>query len=132
MQKKPKKELTTREKEREAANAAGEAKREKEKAARRANADKQRRHRESLKAQGYKARLVWEKPLEAGWVKTATPVIRESSLNIAENNPAIKEILERLSGTFIYECKKQGIPEKTWDPVYRDFLTLIKPLGGNE
>jgi hypothetical protein len=85
-----------------------------------------------MKAQGYKARLVWEKPMEAGWIKVAAPVIREGSLHVTENNPTIKEILGRLSGTFISECKKQGISEKTWNPVYRDFLTLIKPLEGNE
>jgi hypothetical protein len=36
-----------------------------------------------MKAQGYKAKLIWEKPLEAGWVRTAVPVIHESSVNIA-------------------------------------------------
>jgi hypothetical protein len=33
-------------------------------------------------------------------------VIRENSLNIAANNPAMKEVLKRLFGTFIYECEK--------------------------
>ena len=77
--------------EREAANREGEQRRKKEKAARQANAEKQKRYRESMKAQGYKAKLVWEKPPEAGWVRTPVPVIRESSLNIAANNPAMKE-----------------------------------------
>jgi hypothetical protein len=116
----------------EAANREGEQRRKKEKAARQANAEKQKRYRESMKAQGYKARLVWEKPLETGWVRTAAPVIRESSINIAAANPAMKEVLDRLSGTFIHECKKRKIAEKVWEPVYRDLLLLIKPLGLEE
>jgi hypothetical protein len=85
-----------------------------------------------MKAQGYKAKLVWEKPLETGWVRAAAPVIHESSLNIASNNPAMKEALSRLSGMFIQECKRQKIAEKIWEPVYRDLLHLIKPLGIEE
>jgi hypothetical protein len=81
-----------------------------------------------MKSQGYKAKLVWEKPLETGWVRAVAPVVRESSLNIAANNPAMKGVLDRLSDTFIYECKRQKIAEKTWKPVYRDVLTLLKPL----
>jgi hypothetical protein len=50
----------------EAANQGAEQCRKKEKASRQANAEKQRRYRQSMKAQGYKAKLVWEKPLEAG------------------------------------------------------------------
>jgi hypothetical protein len=56
-------------------------------------------------------------------------VIRESSLNIAADNPAMKKALDRLSGTFIHECERQKIAEKTWKPVYRDLLALLKPLG---
>ncbi|MDR2072771.1 MAG: hypothetical protein LBP60_04985 [Spirochaetaceae bacterium] len=114
---------------REAANREAEQRREKEKAARKANAEKQKRYREGMKAQGYKARLIWEKPLESGWVRAASPVIRKSSLNIAADNPAMKEVLGKLSGTFIYECKRQKIAERVWKPVYRDVLTLLKPLG---
>jgi hypothetical protein len=114
---------------REAANREGEQRRKKEQAARKANAEKQRRYRESMKAQGYKAKLVWEKPLEAGWVRAAVPVVRESSLDIASKNPAMKEVLGRLSGTFILECKKRKIAEKVWEPVYRDLLNLLNPLG---
>jgi hypothetical protein len=114
---------------REAANREAEQRREKEKAAREANAEKQKRYRESMKAQGYKAKLVWEKPLESGWVRVAVPVIRESSFNIAAHNPAMKETLGRLSDTFISECKRQKIAEKVWKPVYRDLLSLLKPLG---
>jgi len=48
-----------------AANAAGEARREKEKAARQANAEKQKRHRESMKAAGFKQVLRWALPCPA-------------------------------------------------------------------
>jgi hypothetical protein len=115
--------------EREAANREAEQRREKEKAVREANAEKQKRYREGMKARGYKAKLIWEKPLESGWVRAGAPVIRESSLNIAAHNPAMKETLGRLSDTFISECKRQKIAEKVWKPVYRDVLTLLKPLG---
>jgi hypothetical protein len=113
----------------EAANREAEERREKEKAAREANAEKQKRYRESMKAQGYKAKLVWEKPLETGWFRASAPVICESSFNIAANNPAMKEVLEGLSGTFISECKRRKMAEKAWKPVYGDLQTLLKPLG---
>jgi hypothetical protein len=116
----------------EAANREAEQRREKEKSARKANAEKQKRYRESMKAQGYKAKLIWEKPPETGWVRAPAPVIRESSLNIAADNPAMKEVLDRLSGTFIRECEKQKMAEKVWKPVYKDLLNLLKPLGIEE
>jgi hypothetical protein len=115
---------------REAANWKAEQRREKEEAARRANAGKQKRYRESMKAQGYKAKLIWEKPLEPGWVKPAAPVIRESSLDVAATDPAIKDVLKDLCGAFITACEKRGIPKDTWEPIYRDILTLLKPLVG--
>jgi hypothetical protein len=113
----------------EAANQEAEQRWKKEKASRQANAEKQRRYRQSMKAQGYKAKLIWEKPLEAGWVKVEAPIIRENSLEITGNNPEIGEVLHGLFGKFIFECKKQGISEERWRPVYRDFQTLLKPLG---
>jgi hypothetical protein len=115
---------------RKAANREAERRREKEETARRANAGKQKRYRESMKAQGYKAKLIWEKPLEFGWVRTAAPVIRENSLNVAATDPVIKEVLEDLCGAFITACEKRGIPKEAWEPVYRDLLTLLKPLAG--
>ena len=96
---------------------------------RKANANKQRRYRESMKAQGYRARLVWDKPLNAGWTRTATPVIRESSINVANSNPAIGEVFEYLCGVFITNCEKKKISKATWEPVYKDFLALLKPFG---
>jgi hypothetical protein len=116
----------------EAANREAEERRKKGKSVRQANAEKQKRYRESMKAQGCKAKLIWEKPLESGWVRAAAPVIRESSLNIAVNNQAMKEVLDGLSDMFIHECERQKIAEKVWKPVYRDLLTLLKPLGIEE
>jgi hypothetical protein len=85
-----------------------------------------------MKAQGYTAKLIWEKPLEPGWVMTAAPVIRESSLGSAGSNPAIREVLEDLGGAFITACEKRGVPKDIWEPVYRDLLTLLKPLAGEQ
>jgi hypothetical protein len=98
---------------------------EKEKKARKANAQKQKRYRESMKAQGYHTRLVWEKPLESGWVRAAAPVIRECSLNTVRDNPAVREVLENLSFTFISDCKKKEIPKEAWEPVYRNIQALL-------
>ena len=100
--------------------------------ARQANAEKQKRYRDSMKAQGYRARLIWEKPLDTGWVRTAAPVIRKSSIDTAKNNPAIREALESLYGSFIVECVKNNIPKKEWDPVYRDLQVILKPLFAEE
>ena len=92
----------------------------KDEKARKANAEKQKRYRKSMKAQGYHTRLIWEKPLESGWVRAAAPVIRESSLNIIRDNPAVKEVLEDLIVTFAVDCERNKIPKEVWDPVYRD------------
>jgi hypothetical protein len=115
----------------EAANQEAEQRWKKEKASRQANAEKQRRYRQSMKTQGYKAKLIWEKPLEAGWVKAEAPIIRENSLAVTGNNPEMGKVLYGLFGRFISECKKQGIPEEIWKPVYQDFQTLLRPLGVN-
>jgi hypothetical protein len=103
--------------------------RDKSKAARQANAEKQKRYRQSMKAQGYTTKLIWEKPLETGRVRTAVPIIHESSVNIAFKNQDFREILETMVGSFIRGCERKDIPEKTWRPVYEDIMNLIKPLG---
>ena len=103
---------------------------EKEQKARKANAQKQKRYRASMKAQGYRTRLIWEKPLKSGWVRAAAPVIRERSLNTVRDNPAVREVLENLSFTFISDCKKKDIPQEAWEPIYRDIQVLLKPLLG--
>jgi len=98
------------------------------KKARQANAEKQKRYRESMKAQGYKARLVWEKPLGQGQIRTAVPVIREASLNIVRSNPTIREALENLRETFRRDCEKEQIQKEMWNPIYRDIQVLLKPF----
>ena len=50
-------------------------------------------------------------------------------MGIAKSNLAIGEVLEGLYGTFIWACERKGIPKEAWEPVYRDILTLLKPLG---
>jgi len=67
-------------------------------------------------------------PYNKAWVKAAAPVIRESSLGIAGNNSAIREVLEDHSGAFIVNCEKNKIPKEVWGPVYRDIQALLKPL----
>jgi hypothetical protein len=129
MAKKTEREKIRQELERETANREGEARREREKAVRLKNAEKQRRFRQSMKAQGYRAKLIWEKPLASGMVAVATPVIHESSVGIAQRSPEMDVLLHHLAGTFLKECEDQGISRKVWYPVYKDFQTLIKPLG---
>jgi hypothetical protein len=50
---------------RDAANREGEARREKERQVRRANAEKQKRFREGMKAEGFKQVLLWALPCSA-------------------------------------------------------------------
>ena len=100
----------------------------KEKKARQANAEKQKRYRESMKAKGCRARLIWEKPLDTGWVRLAAPVIRKGSLGIAKSNPVIGEIIENMYGSFIVDCGKKKIPKSVWEPVLKDIQVLLKPL----
>jgi hypothetical protein len=111
-----------------AANAAGEARREKEKKDRRANAEKQKRHRESMKAAGYKQVLTWEKPLPSGQVK-AHAVIHESSLDIAGKNPEIKKALFYCLAGFLRDMKEKKIPGGVWKDVYNDMQELLRPFG---
>ena len=49
-----------------AANAAADARREKEKQARQKNAEKQKRFRDNMKAEGYKRVTLWDAPSPAG------------------------------------------------------------------
>jgi hypothetical protein len=101
---------------------------EKDKKARQANAVKQKRYRESMKAQGYRARKNKEKPLDFGWVRTAAPVIQKCSIDSTKNNPVIKEALDNIGWGFIMACEKKNISKKVWEPVYRDIQVLLKPL----
>jgi hypothetical protein len=124
-----KKKKSSREPEQEKINIAEKQRQDKARAARHANAEKQKRYRQSMKAQGYKAKLIWEKPLETGWVRTEVPVIHESSVNIAIKNQDMREILEYMTWSFISNCEKKGIQRKIWRPVYEDIMNLIKPFG---
>lgn len=143
-----------------AANAAGEARRQVARDTRQANADKQKRYRESMKADGFKQTLTWdipcpaavkasmaaagfrqvaawEKPLPhhyerkkalpSGMVKIAVP-IRESSLGIAGKSPEVLAAVKKLKADAwgLYDKKK------ITDAVYRDILSLLLPLGGDE
>jgi hypothetical protein len=101
---------------------------EKKKKTRKANAEKQKRYREGMKAQGYRARLVWEKPLDDGWVRLQAPVLRKNTLDSVKNNPAMQEVLEVFCGAFIRCCEHKKIPKKTWMPVYNDIQVLLEPL----
>jgi len=105
-----------------------EVSKEKIKRARQVNTEKQKRYRESMKAQGFKARLVWEKPLGSGQIRAAAPVIREASLSIVRSNPTIREVLENLCETFKMDCERKQIQKEVWNPVYRDIQVLLKPF----
>jgi hypothetical protein len=159
MAKKLKKELTAQEKEREVANAAGEAKREREKAARETNAEKQQRHRDRMKEDGAKQALLWYYPLPpevqaalrdknykmtTAWEKSlpryeskgssktdlrVAVKIQESSLGIAEHNPEIKAALDSLKGSFILSMNEKKVPDKQWNFVYKSIVDLLSYFG---
>jgi hypothetical protein len=115
--------LTGQAKEREATNATGVAGWENEKAARQANAAKQKRYRESMKAQGYKAHLIWEKPLPPGTVK-ASACIHESSRGIANDKDSGKPLYDL--GLAVFRLYKENRISKE---LYQDIQELLKPLG---
>jgi hypothetical protein len=111
--------------EREAANRAGGAKQEKARDARQANAEKQRRYRKNMKAQGYHAVLAWEKPIPPDMVKVSA-IIHKSSLDIAGRK-------DTEAGQFIHHLYDEVLighqKRKISDDTYRDILSLLTPLG---
>jgi hypothetical protein len=107
--------LTDLQSELEAANAAG--------IARQANADKQRRYRESMKAQGYKAHLTWEKPLQPGMVRTSAS-IHESSRGIANDKDGGQPLYDL--GLAVFRLYKEN---RITGELYQDIQELLKPLG---
>jgi len=133
-----------------AANAAGEARRLKEKKARRQNADKQRRFRESMKSQGYKAVMLWDFPVPSdkriaaqgfrkvpAWERTSEGKskgstirfavrIREYSLNAAVKYPKIKKVLESAAASLAVALG--DTPEERG--IYLDYLEMVKLIGG--
>jgi hypothetical protein len=117
--------LTPQDLEREAANREGEARREKAKKIRQANAEKQKRYRDSMKAQGYHAVLTWEKTLPPDMVKVSA-IIHKDSLGIAdrEDNEA-RRFIRNLWGEVLMQYQEKKIPKD----VYRDIMDLLKPLG---
>ncbi|MDR1902484.1 MAG: hypothetical protein LBQ88_09420 [Treponema sp.] len=117
------KKRTAQETEREAANREGEAGREKAQKARQANAGKQKRYRESMKAQGYHAVLTWEKPLPPDMVKVSA-IIHKSSLGIADRE-------DKETGRFIKDLWDFVLIHRREMPkdLYQDILNLVKPLG---
>jgi hypothetical protein len=113
-----------------AANAAGEARREKEAAARRSNAEKQKRFRDSMKAQGYREVKAWEKPLSPGLVKIPAAVIREETAGICERDETAKAAVHSMMIAFFTSMRgeNENISPEGWN-IYRDIETLLSPLG---
>ena len=137
-----------------AANAAADARREKEKQARQKNAEKQKRFRDNMKAEGYKRVTLWDAPSPAGqpgrmagmgyrqvpaWEMpqkntdkksraTMVPLavrIRESSLHVGARSPKVQAALKKAMGTMA--AALGDTPEGK--AVYNDFLELIALLG---
>jgi len=124
---------------------------EKESEGRRKNAEKQKRFRDSMKAEGYRRVTLWGLPSPAdkrlsgagfrqvpAWeipqknaekscaAKIALAVrIRESSMNAAARSPEVKKALAAVAGEFLSAIG--NAPEGK--AVYNDFLELIAPLG---
>jgi hypothetical protein len=158
MAKKKEKELTAAEIERNISNKESEVQREKEKAAKKYQADKQRRLRENMKAAGLKQVLTWDcpiapalresmegagfhpapawekslphkrRPLPPGVVKIAIS-IRETSLDIANKNPEVRDAIDTTLYTFLNVLEKSGLAREVWVDIYKDFQELLKPLG---
>jgi ABC-type oligopeptide transport system substrate-binding subunit len=133
-----------------AANAAGEAMREKEKQDRQKNAEKQKRFRESMKAEGYRRVTLWDMPSPAdkrmagmgyrkvpAWellrgkteksraVKVTLAVrIRESSLHAGARLPQVQEAVKKAGREFL-KAVGEGPEGKA---VYNDFIELAALL----
>jgi hypothetical protein len=121
------KKKTAQEIERDRLNKEYEERRERDKAARRANAEKQRRYKESMKAQGYKQKTVWVKPIPSSMVEK-TAVIHESSLGVGKTNPDIENALSRAVYGFLTDIKKLSIPHETLYKDVRELLRLISDI----
>jgi hypothetical protein len=117
-----------------AANAAADERRERERRARVSNAESQKRYRESMKAQGYRALLVWDKPPEKGKVKAwpagAAPLIREKTAGICERDANIKAAVDSMFTAFFHSMRgdKDNMSREAW-AVYKDIEALLFPLG---
>jgi hypothetical protein len=142
----------------QAANAAGAARREKEKKARQDNAEKQRRFREGMKAEGFKQVLLWALPCPADVrERMAAADFRqvpawEASLPPGEKRRSpppgtVKVAVPIRESSLGVAAKNQTIREaldqalavflgeikksgKDCGDVGKDFQALIRPLGG--
>jgi hypothetical protein len=141
-----------------AANAAGEARREKEKKARRANAEKQRRFRENMKADGFRQVLLWDFPCPAdvrdrmagagfrqspAWEAVPGPGKKEMPLPsgmvkvaaaVHETSIGIAdrapEIHKALSLALCAFLREvEKLPRQAWGNAYQDIQDLLRPLG---
>jgi hypothetical protein len=158
MAKKKGPEKTPAEIRREAANAAADGRRARERDQRQANADKQRRFRESMKAQGMKQILLWDYPPEPGtmeamaarkytrlpaWEKDQGPgygkkapadgTVRIAAVIHESTLDAVTNnptIKQALSRLAGGFIKDtESLPRKEWEPVYRDIQELLRALG---
>jgi hypothetical protein len=141
-----------------AANAAGEARREKERQARRANAEKQKRFRESMKADGFRQVLLWDFPCPAdvrermaaagfrqapAWEAAPGPGRKEKPLPAGTVRAAAvihesslgaadktPEIKQALSIALgAFLQQVEKLPRASWGNVYKDIQDLLRPLG---
>jgi hypothetical protein len=142
----------------QAANAAGEARREKERQARRANAEKQKRFRENMKADGFRQVLLWDFPCPAdvrermtaagfrqapAWETSPGPGGKEKPLpsgavkvaaTVHETSIGIADkapdIQKALSLALgAFLHEVEKLPRQTWGDVYKDIQELLRPLG---
>jgi hypothetical protein len=142
----------------QAANAAGEARREKERQARQANAEKQKRFRENMKADGFRQVLLWDFPCPAdvrermtaagfrqspAWEAAPRPGGKEKPLSagmvkaaaaIHETSIGIAdkspEVREALSLALgAFLRQVEKLPRQAWGNAYKDLQELLRPLG---
>jgi hypothetical protein len=143
---------------REVTNAAGEAGREKERRARQANAEKQKRFRENMKADGFRQVLLWDFPCPAdvrermaaagfrqapAWEAAPSPGEKEKPLPSGIVKAAVvlhesslgiagkaPEIKQALSAALgAFLREAEKLPRPAWRNVYKDIQELLRPLG---
>jgi hypothetical protein len=142
----------------QAANTAGEAAREKERRARQANAEKQKRFRENMKADGFRQALLWDFPCPAdvrermtvagfrqapaweaapslgGKEKPIPAGMVKAAVAIHESSLDIAgkapEIKQALSAALgAFLREVEKFPRSAWGNAYKDIQSLLRPLG---
>jgi hypothetical protein len=142
----------------QAANAAGEVRREKEKKARQANAEKQKRFRENMKADGFRQVLLWDFPCPAdvrermtaaglrqspAWEAAPPPGGKEKPLPagmvkaavvIHESSLGIADKAPDIQKALTLALgaflqEVENLPRSAWENVYKDIQELLRPLG---